>query len=157
MSGLPLVGEVAPDLSTVDVHGTPVTSSGLRGTAAVLVFFPFAFSGICTSELRELRDHRHVFTSAGVRVLAISCDSMVTLRAWSEQEEFGFDLLTDFWPHGAIARSYGVFDEAAGFARRGSVLLDARGVVRWSVLNPRGAARGMAGYADAVAALGATA
>jgi len=88
-----------------------------------------------------------------VRVFAVSCDPMFTQRAWAEQEGFGFDLLSDFWPHGAAAAAYGVFDEAGGNALRGSFLVDADGIVRWSVVNPRGRARDLGAYRAALAAL----
>lgn len=149
----PVVGTPAPDLTLPDTHGTPVTLSELRGTPVVLVFFPFAFSGICTGELCELRDNIAAFDDAGVRLLGVSCDPMFTLRAFGEQEGYGFDLLSDFWPHGAAARAYGVFDEATGHALRGSFLVDAEGVLRWSVVNPRGQARPVAAYREALAAL----
>ena len=149
----PAVGTPAPDLTLPDTHGTPVTLSELRGGPVAVVFFPFAFSGICTGELCELRDNIAAFDDAGVRLLAVSCDPMFTLRAFGEQEGYGFDLLSDFWPHGAAARAYGVFDEATGHALRGSFLVDAEGVLRWSVVNPRGQARPIAAYRDALAAL----
>ena len=118
-----------------------------------LVFFPYAFSRICGAELCELRDNLEDFEAAGVRVLGVSCDPMFAQRAWAEQEGFGFALLSDFWPHGAAARAYGVFDEVAGMALRGSFLLDADGIVRWSVVNPRGQARDLGDYRAALAAL----
>ena len=149
----PRAGDPAPDLTLPDTHGTPVTLSELRGAPVAVVFVPFAFSGICTSELCELRDSLEDFEAAGVRLLVVSCDAMFTLRAWSEQEGFGFDLLSDFWPHGAAARAFGVFDEAAGIALRGSFLLDGDGIVRWSVVNPRGQARDLGDYRAAIAAL----
>lgn len=157
MSGasVPDPGAPAPELSLLDTHGTPVALSALRGTPVAVVFFPFAFSGLCTGELCELRDNIAAFDDAGVRLLAVSCDPVFTLRAWSEQEAFGFDLLSDFWPHGAAARSWGVFDEATGHALRGSFLVDADGVLRWSVVNPRGRARPLAAYREALAALAA--
>ena len=152
-TGVPALGALAPDLTLRDTHGTPVTLSDLRGTPVVLVFFPFAFSGLCSSELCELRDNVGEFEAAGVRVLGVSCDPMWALRAWSEREGFGFDLLSDFWPHGAASRAYGVFDEASGSAGRGSFLVDAEGVLRWSVVTGRGQARDLAGYRAALAAL----
>ena len=152
-SSVPALGEFAPDLTLVDTHGTPVTLSELRGTPVAIVFFPFAFSGICTGELCELRDNVAAFDEAGVRLLAVSCDPMFTLRAWAEQEAYTFDLLSDFWPHGAAARAYGVFDETTGHALRGSFLVDADGVLRWSVVNPRGQARPLSAYREALAAL----
>jgi peroxiredoxin len=125
----------------------------LRGKPVLLVFFPFAFSGICTSELCELRDNIEEFEHAGVTVLGISCDATHALRAWSEQQGFTFGLLSDFWPHGETARAFGVLDENHGLALRGSFLIDADGLVRWSVVNPPGQARDFEGYRAALAAL----
>ena len=150
---LPRPGDPAPELVLPDTHGTPVSLADLRGTPVAVVFFPFAFSGICSGELCELRDNLEDFEAAGVRVLGVSCDPMFALRAWSEREGFGFDLLSDFWPHGAAARAFGVFDEASGSASRGSVLVDGDGIVRWSVLSPRGTARDLGAYRAALAAL----
>ncbi|UZN01733.1 peroxiredoxin [Cellulomonas sp. S1-8] len=150
---VPTLGALAPDLTLPDTHGTPVTLSQLRGTPVAVVFYPFAFSGTCTGELCELRDNIAAFDEVGVRLLAVSCDAMFTLRAWSEQEGYTFDLLSDFWPHGAAARAYGVFDEASGHALRGSFLLDADGVLRWSVVHPRGQARPLSAYREALATL----
>ena len=71
----------------------------------VIVFYPFAFSGICTGELCEIRDNLAVFEYADAEVLAVSVDSKFALRAYAEQEGYGFSLLADFWPHGAVARA----------------------------------------------------
>lgn len=147
------VGDVAPDFELPDIHGTPVRLSALRGTPVMVVFFPFAFSGICTSEARDLRDRLPELDDRGARLLAISTDAMFAQRAWAESEGLSFDLLSDFWPHGAAARAYGVLDEASGHALRGSFLVDADGVVRWAVVNPRGQARDLEGYRAALATL----
>ncbi len=151
----PAVGEQAPDFSLPDTHGTPVTLSGLSGGLTVLVFVPFAFSGTCTDELCQLRDNIAEFEQAGVHVAVISCDPKHSLRAWAAQESFGFDLLSDFWPHGEVARAYGVFDEAKGSAVRGSFLVDSGGILRWSVVNPPGRAREFESYRAAIAGLAA--
>lgn len=148
-----LVGQLAPDFTLRDNHGTPVTLSELRGKNVLLVFFPFAFSGICTGELCELRDNLALFEDADVTLLAISCDPMFTQKAWAEQENYEFSFLSDFWPHGEVARQYGVFDAEHGLAVRGSFLIDASGTVRWSVINQRGQARDFAGYRQALAEL----
>jgi peroxiredoxin len=147
------VGDPAPDFTLTDTHGSPVHLAELRGTPVVLVFVPFAFSGVCTGELCELRDNIGVFEAAGTRLLVVSCDPMYALRAWAEQKGYGFDLVSDFWPHGEVATAYGVFDAERGRAVRGSFLIDADGVVRWAVVNPAGQARDLAGYRDALAAL----
>lgn len=149
----PAVGDPAPDFTLADTHGSPVRLAQLRGTPVVLVFVPFAFSRVCTGELGELRDHVDLFHSAGARLLVVSCDPVHALRAWAEQEGVGFDLLSDFWPHGAVATAYGVFDAERGRAVRGSFLVDADGVVRWTVVNPPGQARDLDGYREALATL----
>jgi mycoredoxin-dependent peroxiredoxin len=86
-------------------------------------------------------------------VLAVSVDSKFALRAYAEQEGYGFSLLADFWPHGAVAREYGVFDEESGMARRGTFIIDAGGTVRYVVVNPRGQARDLAEYRRILAEL----
>lgn len=85
----------------------------------LLVFYPFAFSGICTGELGEIRDDLGRFETEHVTTLAISCDPMFSLRGWADQQGYFFPLLSDFWPHGEVARAFGVFDDSAGMARRG--------------------------------------
>ena len=125
-----------------DQNGVEVSLSELTATKnVVVVFYPFAFSGICTGELDEIRDHLERFVSDDLQVVCISCDPMFSLRAWADAQGYFFPLLSDHWPHGEIARSYGVFDEAAGCALRGSFLVDADGVVRWSTVNGIGEAR----------------
>src|SRR5260370_466781 len=74
-------------------------------------------------------------------------------RAWAEEENFQFGLLADFWPHGAVAREYGVLDEDRGVALRGTFVIDKAGIVRWKVVNPIPQARDIADYQKALAAL----
>lgn len=145
------VGVLAPAVTLPDAHGSPVTVGGPGSGPTLLVFVPFAFSRTCTAELTELQAGLPELD--GVRVLAVSCDPAPALRAWADQDGYAFGLLSDFWPHGAAARAYGVFDDVDGYARRGSFLLDADGVVRWTLLHPAGRARPFAAYRDAVASL----
>jgi peroxiredoxin len=150
----PEVGQPAPEFELQDQHGATVKLSDFRGKQnVVLVFYPFAFSGICTGELCEIRDNLEIFTADDVQVMAISCDPMHSLRAFGEAEGYDFPLLTDFWPHGAVAQAYDVFFEARGFATRGTFLIDKDGVLRWSVVNGPGEARPLAAYREALAAL----
>jgi mycoredoxin-dependent peroxiredoxin len=135
------LGDHAPDFTTRNQYGQTVSLPQLRGAPAVLVFYPWAFSSICTGELGGLRDQWQRFDDLGARVLAISCDTIFTLRAYADAEGLAFDLLTDHWPHGEIAQAYGVFNPDTGCALRGSFLLDADGVVRWTVVNGIGEAR----------------
>jgi len=144
----PVVGSIAPPFTTRNQYGQEVTLAQLRGAPVVVVFYPWAFSGICTSELGALRDDLDQFDAVGARVVAISCDAMFSLRIFAEQENLGFDLLTDHWPHGAIAQSYGVFNEEAGCALRGTFVLNADGVVTWTLVNQIGEAREIARFLD---------
>jgi peroxiredoxin len=151
--GLP-AGAVAPDFTLPDANKSSVTLSSFRGRQPVLlVFYPFAFSSVCTGELCRLRDELHAFTDAGVQVLAISCDTSQSLRAWALEQGFQFPLLSDFWPHGEVARAYDVFSEKAGMAQRGTFLVDADGVIRFAEVNPPGQPRDQAAWQRAVAAL----
>lgn len=149
-AGVPQVGASAPDFTTRNQHGQQVTLSGLQGAPVVLVFYPWAFSGICTTELCALRDDLARFEAFDARVLGISCDPMFTLRAYADAERLTFDLLSDHWPHGEIAQRYGVFDDDAGVARRGSFVLDETGTITWRVLNGIGEARSIAEHLRAL-------
>ncbi len=109
------IGDEAPDFELRDQHGQPVRLSSFRGRKAVVVmFYPFAFTRVCTGELGEVRDNLAQWESDDVQLLAVSCDPMFSLRAFAEQDGLTFPLLSDFWPHGAVASSYGVLDETDG-------------------------------------------
>ncbi len=145
------VGQEAPDFTLVNQVGEKVTLSEFRGRKVVLVFYPFAFSPLCTTELCDLRDRRGTFADDTV-LLGVSVDTKYALRAFAEQEGLGFDLLSDFWPHGAVAQAYGVFlPEAGGKATRATFVIDRDGVVRWVVVNGPGEARDPADYRTALA------
>jgi mycoredoxin-dependent peroxiredoxin len=124
------VGDQAPDFELPSSTGGKVKLSASRGGQnVVLVFYPFTFTGVCHGELCELRDDLRSFETAGVQVLAVSCDSVHSQRKWAEEEGFGFPVLSDFWPHGAVSKAYGVFDEALGCATRRTFVIDKQGRV----------------------------
>jgi len=148
------IGDEAPDFELTDQHGTPVKLSSFRGTKnVVLVFYPLAFSGVCSGELCALREEFPEADRDDVELLTVSVDSFFTHRAWADKENFQFGLLADFWPHGAVAKQYGVFDEDKGLATRGTFVIDKQGIVRWSVVNPIPQARDIADYQKALAEL----
>jgi peroxiredoxin len=149
----PLIGTLAPDFTLVNQAGTPVTLSGLRETPVLVVFIPFAFSPLCTSEIIDLRDSGDLAPEEAVRVVTISCDSVFANRAWTDATQYKRDVLSDFWPHGAVCRAYGIFDEKAGRAVRASFLVDAGGVVRWATVNDADHVRDVGDYAEAISAL----
>jgi peroxiredoxin len=129
-------GDPAPDFTLRDQFGQDTTLSSFRGRKAVaLVFYPYAFSGICTGEMSGIRERLDEFMTFDTEVLAISCDPTYSLRIFADQDGLNFPLLSDFWPHGEVARAYDVFDEAKGCARRASYVVDKAGVVRWTVQN----------------------
>ena len=130
------VGSVAADFTLKNQHGEEVTLSSFKGKKnVVLLFYPFAFSGVCTGELCGLRDDLGAFENESVQLLAVSTDPMWSLRAFSEKEGYKFPLLSDFYPHGEVAKKYGVFEETRGCAVRGTFIIDKEGVIRWSIVN----------------------
>ncbi|GAA3876620.1 peroxiredoxin [Saccharothrix violaceirubra] len=148
------VGSEAPDFTLNDYNKQAVTLSSFRGERNVLlVFYPFAFSGICTGELCQVRDELATYENENVQVLGVSVDTPFSLKAWAEQQGYQFPLLSDFWPHGDVATKYGVFNEAAGLATRGTFLIDTAGVVRYAEVNAPGEARDQEAWKKAVAAL----
>jgi len=148
------IGSEAPDFTLNDYNKQPVTLSSFRGEKNVLlVFYPFAFSGTCQGELCQLRDELATYEDENVQVLGVSVDSPFALKAWANQEGYQFPLLSDFWPHGAVAQSYGVFNEAVGMALRGTFLIDTAGVVRFAEVNAPGQARDQDAWKKAVASL----
>lgn len=150
------IGQPAPDFELKDPSGAVVRLSDFRGKSAVaLVFYPFTFTGVCHGELCGIRDDLGVFTDAGVQVLAVSCDSPFVQQRWSDEEGFGFPVLSDFWPHGAVSQAYGVFNEAVGCANRGTFLIDADGVVVDAFATADlGTARELDRYREALGKLG---
>ena len=148
------VGEVAPDFELKDQHGAKVKLSSFKGEKNVVVLFiPFSFTGTCTGELCAIRDELAAFQNDDVQVIAISCDSPFTQKIFAEQEGYKFPVLSDFWPHGAVAQAYGIFNADLGCALRGTFVIDKQGVIRWSVVNGLGDARNNGDYKSAIAAL----
>lgn len=148
------VGDTAPDFELSNQFGEPVILSEVLAKKPVaLVFFPLAFSGICTGELCELQENLNVFNDSGIELLGISVDSKFALKAWAEKEGYDFSILADFWPHGAVAKQYDVFVEDAGIANRATFLIDQSGVIRASIVTAPGQARDFTAYREAVAQL----
>jgi peroxiredoxin len=146
------VGAVAPDFTLKDQDGRPFAlRSGLDAANVLLVFFPLAFTGICQRELddiqAQLSDHD------GIHAVAVSVGAPPTHKVWAAQSGFTFPLLSDFWPHGAVAQAYGVFNADAGFANRGTFAVDRAGVVRFAAMVGPGETRDQTVWAEAVSAL----
>ena len=148
------VGDQAPDFALKDQHGRTARLADLRGSkAALVVFYPWAFSGVCGGELHAMQADLDDLVSDEVELVTVSTDSMYALRSFADQKGFTFPMLSDFWPHGEVARAYGVLHEDIGIALRGTFLVDRDGVVRWTVLNGIPDARDVEDYKRAIAAL----
>jgi mycoredoxin-dependent peroxiredoxin len=148
------VGSKAPDFTLNDLNREKVSLEALRsGKNVLLVFYPFAFSGTCQGELCQVRDEISEFQNDKVQVVGVSVDAPFSLKAWAQQQGYTFPLLSDFWPHGEVAKAYGVFNEAAGMANRGTFLIDTEGVVRFAEVNGPGEARDQSAWKKAIAAL----
>ena len=141
----------APDFELANQFGEHVRLGEFKGKKPVaLVFFPLAFSSTCTSELCGLSENLAMFKSNGVELIGISADSKATLRAFAEAEGYDFTLLADFWPHGAVAKEYGVFLEEKGYANRATFLIDVNGIIRASFITAPGEARSIEEYRAAL-------
>ncbi|MCW2762442.1 MAG: putative peroxiredoxin [Marmoricola sp.] len=148
------IGNLAPDFTLRDQHGQDITlSTYAKGKLALIVFFPFAFSGVCTGELSGLRDRLGDFETDHSTLLAMSCDPMHTQRAVADRDGIFFPLLSDFWPHGVTTKAYGVFDDISGAPRRSSFIVDREGRVGWAAHNATGEARDLDEHAASLAAL----
>lgn len=145
---------LAPDFELANQYGERIQLGDFHGRRNVaLVFFPLAFSGTCTGEFCALRENLALFEHAEVELIGISVDSKHTLRAWGEKQGYDFTLLSDFWPHGDVAKQYGVFMEAKGYATRATFLIDKQGVIRETFITAPGEARSIDAYRAAIDAL----
>jgi mycoredoxin-dependent peroxiredoxin len=148
------IGTAAPDFALKDQHGQVVSLSSFKGQKnVVLLFYPFSFTGTCTGELCAMRDDLSAFQNDDAELLAVSCDTPFTQRVFAEREGYNFPVLSDFWPHGAVATAYGIFNEEKGCAIRGTFIIDKEGIIRWTVINGMGDARNAGDYKTALAAL----
>lgn len=148
------VGSQAPDFTLKDQDGQLVKLSSFRGEKNVLlVFFPLAFTGICQGELDAVRDNLPNFENDDTVTLAISVGAAPTHKIWATESGFTFPVLSDFWPHGAVAEDYGVFNPNAGIANRGTFVIDREGIIRFAEMNQPGEARDQRVWTEALAAL----
>jgi peroxiredoxin (alkyl hydroperoxide reductase subunit C) len=151
------VGAGAPDFTLHDQNRQPVSLSDYRTVEGarnvLLVFFPLAFTGICQGELDQLRDHLPDFENDDSAVLAISVGPAPTHKVWATESGFLFPVLSDFWPHGAVSQAYGVFNDDAGIANRGTFVVDRSGTIRFAEMKQPGEARDQRLWIDALTAL----
>jgi mycoredoxin-dependent peroxiredoxin len=149
-----IIGDQAPDFELVNQFGENVKLSDFRGKKpVVIVFYPLSFSGICTGELCEIRDNFAKFENENVELLAISVDSKFVQKQFAEHEGYKFSVLADFWPHGAVAKAYGVFLEDAGISNRATFVVNKDGELVAKFVTAPGQARSLSEYDRALASL----
>jgi peroxiredoxin len=148
------IGDEAPDFALPDQNRQTVRLSDFRGRKnVVIVFYPLAFTPVCEGELCAIRDTFEDFSGEDVQTLAISCDNGPTHARWAAEQGYDFPLLADFWPHGEVARAYGVLDEQSGLALRGTFIVDKHGRVAYTVVNAIPDARDAEEYRKVLATL----
>ena len=148
------VGDEAPDFELQDQERQPVRLSSFRGRKnVVVVFYPMSFTPTCQGELCAIRDSLPDFDGDDVQTLAISCDTTAVHKRWAEDQGYAFPLLADFWPHGEVARTYGVFQEDLGLALRGTFIIDKAGRVAYKVVNAVPDPRDAGAYREVLARL----
>lgn len=145
------VGDQAPEFKLINQFGEEISLSSFMGKKPVLlVFFPLAFSSICSGELCELRDNISMFENPNVELLAISVDSKFVQAEFAAQQGYSFNVLADFWPHGKVAQDYGVFLDKSGYAARSTFLIGLSGDVVAKFAMPAGQARKLSDYKKAL-------
>lgn len=147
----PSIGSPAPEFTLFDTEGAPFSLSQARGRKALLVFIPFPWTGLCDAEACTLRDHFADLNALDAQVVIVNCYPRPANKKWAAENGFAFPVLSDFWPHGEVARLYGVFNEEKGCANRATFVLDADGVVREIVASGAlGTTREYAAYTEAL-------
>ncbi|MFI5911584.1 peroxiredoxin [Dactylosporangium sp. NPDC051541] len=148
------VGDPAPDFQLRDQNNQEVALASYRTRKAVLlVFYPLAFTGTCQGELTAVQQQLADFENEKVQILTVSVDSPYAHKVWSDRESYTFPLLSDFWPHGEVARSYGVLNESKGYANRGTFLIDQDGTIAFTEHHPSSRPRDLSVWRAAIAAL----
>jgi peroxiredoxin len=151
---MPQAGEPAPGFALRDQHGREQSLAARHGERnLLLVFYPFAFTGVCTGEMRALSDYSATWDTFGTDVIAVSCDPIPAIREFADAEKLDLPLASDFWPHGAVSTAYDAFDPILGAAVRATFVIDRAGVIRWSVRNEISDPREITDYVKALTEL----
>ncbi|MBS1870999.1 MAG: redoxin domain-containing protein [Actinobacteria bacterium] len=126
-------GTPAPDFTLRRGDGSKFTNANLLGQTTVLVFYPFAFSPVCTDQLNLYEEVLEQFSAQGATLYGVSCDSTWAQTAFKDRLGVSIEQLSDFEPKGAACRAFGVLHEG-GFPQRALILIGPEGVVEWSYL-----------------------
>ncbi len=124
-------GTPAPDFTLQTEDGGRLALADLKGSTTVLVFFPFAFSPVCTDQFSVYQEVLDEFEARGAQLYGVSCDATWSLRAFREKLGVSIPMLSDFEPKGETCRAFGVY-HPGGFPKRALVIVDPDGIVKWS-------------------------
>ena len=131
------VGSKAPDFALRDQSGKTVKLSGLAGKKVLLSFRPLAWTPVCHDQMRSLEENHAQFDELNAVALGVGVDSVPSNKAWAEAMDIkNTKLLSDFWPHGIVAKAYGIFRENDGFSERANILIDEKGKVVFAQTYP---------------------
>jgi peroxiredoxin len=131
------IGTRAPGFVLPDQHGEKVNLEELRGKKVILSFHPLAFTPVCAVQMQALEENRGEFARLNAVAFGMSVDPVPCKHAWAKELRIKeTKLLSDFWPHGAVAESYGIFRSADGYSERAVIILDEEGSVRFSKVYP---------------------
>ncbi|MDX2343992.1 MAG: redoxin domain-containing protein [Acidimicrobiia bacterium] len=145
-------GSPAPSFALLDQNKESVSLESLQGSKALVVFIPFPFTGICDDETCAIRDHLSKLNDMDAKVVIITVHAVPVAKKWADENGFNFPVLSDYWPHGEVAKAYGAFKEKVGAAHRYTFVLDADGIIR-EVINTEalGIGREFDSYVEALA------
>ena len=127
-------GTPVPDFSLARADGESFTQEDLKGKTTVFVFYPFAFSPVCTDQLQVYEEALGELTAQGATLYGVSTDATYSQQAFKEKLGVSIEQLSDFEPKGETARKFGAYFETAGMTNRALVIVGPDGVVRWSHL-----------------------
>ncbi len=148
------VGDPAPPFELNNQDRESAKLDDLKGRKSLIVFIPFPFTGICEGELCIIRDNMARLGDFDANVVAITVHAIPTNKKWAEDNHFGFSVLSDYWPHGEVAKAYGAFNDTVGAANRYTFVLDEAAVVREIIhTESLGIAREFDSYTEALAAI----
>jgi len=133
------VGSPLPSITLPDQDKNVVDLASLKGTKLLLSFHPLAWTGVCMRQMEALEFNVDALADLGAQAFGISVDPVPSKKAWAESIHIEKTrLLSDFWPHGAVAQKLGLFRDADGISERAAILVDAEGVVRFAKVYPIG-------------------
>jgi len=126
------IGATAPEFNLKDNRGNMVSLNDYKGKKVLLSFHPLAWTSVCADQMKSLETNYARFEELGAIPLGFSVDAVPCKNAWAKELKIAtLKLPSDFWPHGEVAKAYGLFRELEGFSERANVIIDENGKIIW--------------------------